>query len=407
MPASGRGGRAIVACQPHPSQSPSRPEDPPPALVALALDTSGSIGRASLARAKDLAPALLASLPAGSEVAVIAFDDQPRVVVPRTSRPELIAQRLEAVQVGGHYTALHDAVFDASRYVREAPGASKAVVLVTDGVDDNSALDLEDALKAAQEARIPVFTVGVGGHPREHVLRRIARLTGGDYMPFERARAADLATRIVSAAVAPARREPKAVPAGPSPTPRGGSGRVIAWGLAVLVALAAGVLLMVRRAHGALVRVPPPALVPALPPAEPADLPRPSVGSALSPTVLARMNQTEEYLERTITLLERPVLAVTRGTRAGEVFELGAASALSIGRSRVNDIQIDDVSVSAQHCRVRPEDGRFVLHDLKSTNGTLVNERRVGRHVLEEGDVIMIGETAIQYRREMTRSPAA
>ena len=98
---------------------------------------------------------------------------------------------------------------------------------------------------------------------------------------------------------------------------------------------------------------------------------------------------------------------MTRGTRAGEVFELGAASALSIGRSRVNDIQIDDVSVSAQHCRVRPEDGRFVLHDLKSTNGTLVNERRVGRHVLEEGDVIMIGETAIQYRREMTRSPAA
>src|SRR5262249_4252508 len=134
----------------------------------------------------------------------------------------------------------------------------------------------------------------------------------------------------------------------------------------------------------------------------------PRVESELSPTVLARMNQTEEYLERTITLLERPVLAVTRGPRAGEVFELSASTAVSIGRSRVNDIPLTDVSISAQHCRIRPEDGHFVLHDLRSTNGTLVNQRRVaGRHVLAEGDVITLGETAIEYRRVMIRTPAA
>jgi predicted component of type VI protein secretion system len=75
-----------------------------------------------------------------------------------------------------------------------------------------------------------------------------------------------------------------------------------------------------------------------------------------------------------------------------------------IGRSRVNDIQVIDVSVSSQHCRVRLEDGRFVVHDLKSTNGTIVNEKKVSRHVLEEGDVIAIGETAFQYRRDLKRS---
>jgi hypothetical protein len=123
----------------------------------------------------------------------------------------------------------------------------------------------------------------------------------------------------------------------------------------------------------------------------------------LSATVLARMNTTEEYLERTVTLQERPVLAITRGPRAGEVFELSALAATSIGRSRANDIQVDDVSISGQHCRVRPEDGHFVLHDLKSTNGTMVNEKKVVRHVLAEGDVISIGETSLQYRREMKR----
>jgi pSer/pThr/pTyr-binding forkhead associated (FHA) protein len=53
---------------------------------------------------------------------------------------------------------------------------------------------------------------------------------------------------------------------------------------------------------------------------------------------------------------------------------------------------------------VRPEDGRFVVHDLRSTNGTLVNEKKVSRHVLEEGDVIGIGETSLQFRREMKRN---
>jgi pSer/pThr/pTyr-binding forkhead associated (FHA) protein len=115
------------------------------------------------------------------------------------------------------------------------------------------------------------------------------------------------------------------------------------------------------------------------------------------------MNTTEEYLERTITLQERPVLAITRGPGVGQVFNLSETSATSIGRSRANDIQVDDVSISGQHCRVRSEEGRFVVHDLKSTNGTLVNDRRISRHILEEGDVIQIGETALQYRREMKR----
>jgi len=123
----------------------------------------------------------------------------------------------------------------------------------------------------------------------------------------------------------------------------------------------------------------------------------------LSATVLARMNTTEEYLEKTITLQERPVLAITRGPRAGEVFELSALAATSIGRSRLNDIQVEDVSISGQHCRVRPEDGHFVLHDLKSTNGTMVNDKKVVRHVLAEGDIIQLGETSLQYRREMKR----
>jgi hypothetical protein len=413
--------------------SAARAEDPPSMLVALALDTSGSVGRADLGRARDLASAILAALPAGSEVAVLAFDDQSRLVVPRTSRADEVRARLAALRVAGRYTALHDAIYDASRYVRDAPGARKAIVLVTDGLDENSALDLDDGLKVAQQSRIPVFTVAVGAHPQERVLRRIAKLTGGEYLRLEHARGAELAARIAAvgprpgdgrtAAGAPAASSASAlsdVRAESPPATRSRSRAMVWTVIALTAAVAVGLVLALRRARPpacatcgralpagqrtcrSCVRPPAGVSAPAgLLVAAPTPLaPEPE----LSATVLERMNATEEYLERTITLLERPVLAVTRGTRAGEVFELSEATATSIGRSRVNDIQVIDVSVSSQHCRVRLEDGRFVVHDLKSTNGTIVNEKRVSRHVLEEGDVIAIGETAFQYRRDLKRS---
>jgi len=412
-------------------------EPSPPASVALTLDTSGSVGRAELDRARDLALAILAGLPTGSEVAVLAFDDQSRVVVPSTSRPEEVREKLASLKVGGRFTALHDALYDASRYVRDAAGARKAIVLITDGVDENSALNLEDGLRVASDAQIPVFAIGVGAHPQERVLRRIAKLTGGEYFAVDQARGADLAALIAAlpagggpsvsatggagqaasspAATGAARRTPPATAPPRLVTPSTGGRRAVWIALALTAAAAIALVLAAWRQK----RAAPTCPECARPLPEDATI-CPSCAAAptrlatkskpprreppeLSATVLARMNTTEEYLERTVTLQERPVLAITRGPRAGEVFELSALAATSIGRSRANDIQVEDVSISGQHCRVRPEDGHFVLHDLKSTNGTMVNEKKVVRHVLAEGDVISIGETSLQFRREMKR----
>jgi pSer/pThr/pTyr-binding forkhead associated (FHA) protein len=41
-----------------------------------------------------------------------------------------------------------------------------------------------------------------------------------------------------------------------------------------------------------------------------------------------------------------------------------------------------------------------VIHDLKSTNGTFVNDRRVTRHPLVEGDVVRVGETIFLFRMD-------
>ena len=80
------------------------------------------------------------------------------------------------------------------------------------------------------------------------------------------------------------------------------------------------------------------------------------------------------------------------------MFPLSSESATSVGRARANDIALEDEAVSGQHFRVRPEEGGFVLHDLGSTNGTRVNERRVSRHGLQDGDVIRIGDTSLRFK---------
>ncbi len=69
----------------------------------------------------------------------------------------------------------------------------------------------------------------------------------------------------------------------------------------------------------------------------------------------------------------------------------GAQSELLIGRHLDCDVVLSDMAISRRHARLRFRDGRWILQDLESTNGTSVNGVRVGRSVLVAGDVISIG----------------
>jgi VWA domain-containing protein len=132
----------------------------PPHLVAVLLDTSGSLRPEDLARARTLALGVLEGLEPGSEVAVFTFDDESQLVLPRTSSPAEVRRALENAGRAGRYTALHDALYDASRYLRESGVARSAILLITDGKDEQSALNLDDGLRLAEQGHIPVFAVG-------------------------------------------------------------------------------------------------------------------------------------------------------------------------------------------------------------------------------------------------------
>lgn len=84
------------------------------------------------------------------------------------------------------------------------------------------------------------------------------------------------------------------------------------------------------------------------------------------------------------------------GLRAGERFDL--IGGLSIGRSAEADVRIDDRYASGLHARVFSREGRTYLEDMKSTNGTVLNEAQLnGEAELIDGDVVRIGDTEFRY----------
>jgi predicted component of type VI protein secretion system len=65
---------------------------------------------------------------------------------------------------------------------------------------------------------------------------------------------------------------------------------------------------------------------------------------------------------------------------------------VTIGRAPDNDIPIDNLAVSNYHARVYMEAGSLVVEDLNSLNGSFLNEIRVERAMLKDGDSISIGK---------------
>ena len=73
---------------------------------------------------------------------------------------------------------------------------------------------------------------------------------------------------------------------------------------------------------------------------------------------------------------------------------------LIIGRTPENDLQVDSKFISRHHCQIITTAEGSMLEDLNSTNGVYVKSKRVRRHHLNDGDVIVLGKHEIMYLDE-------
>ncbi|MCW8132185.1 MAG: sigma 54-interacting transcriptional regulator [Planctomycetota bacterium] len=95
-------------------------------------------------------------------------------------------------------------------------------------------------------------------------------------------------------------------------------------------------------------------------------------------------------------------LTILNGPNHGRLCGLTAGKIFRIGRDPSLELAIDDLKASRVHVEIESSDAGFVMKDLRSKNGTLVNGERISNATLKEGDQIQIGETRLQFSLKET-----
>lgn len=80
-------------------------------------------------------------------------------------------------------------------------------------------------------------------------------------------------------------------------------------------------------------------------------------------------------------------------------------SPLTIGRHADNKLTLEDDQTSRHHCVIEPTDDGYCIKDLKSRNGTKLNEDRVDRDMLDNGDVVRVGSSELRFIDPEQRHP--
>jgi Ca-activated chloride channel family protein len=124
---------------------------------------------------------------------VVGFDVTPEVTQDFTDSTEKLSIGVRALRPGGG-TALYDALYFACRdklmKAQHDGPVRRAIILLTDGDDNQSHVTREEAIEMAQRAEVIVYTISTNlsgaGHHGDKVLERIADATGGRaYVPFQ------------------------------------------------------------------------------------------------------------------------------------------------------------------------------------------------------------------------------
>lgn len=167
-----------------------------PLRIGLMIDTSNSIRDRFEFEQRASADFLRALLRAGKDKAFLAsFDSIAELVMDFTDDLDKLVPAIQSLRPGGG-TALYDAVFGGSRdkMLEEAPPSTnvrRAMVIVSDGEDNQSRHSRMQALEMAERAEVTIYTISTNIRgvkmPGDKILEEFADQTGGRYFqPFSK-----------------------------------------------------------------------------------------------------------------------------------------------------------------------------------------------------------------------------
>ena len=145
-----------------------------PVAIALVLDTSGSMAGKPFSDAKAAMNSLAQSLGATDQAAIITFNTSVSIPQQLTPNKASLAGAIDRAVAGGD-TAIFDALSAATDVIAGVPATSRrAIVLLTDGIDNSSRTSLAAATAKVTALGAPVYVIGLGSDLDRPVLQAIA-----------------------------------------------------------------------------------------------------------------------------------------------------------------------------------------------------------------------------------------
>lgn len=346
-----------------------------PLSLAIVLDRSGSMTGEKIERARDSVLRFISLMEPGDCAALFAFSDEVDTLQLLTSSQDSLRKSVLGISPSGH-TALYDAIARGVESVRGVSGR-RAVIVLTDGISNRGALDIDQAIESAAKAYVSVSVIGLGQDVRTGRLERIAQETGGTYFFTPRADGlaeiySTISNRIRNEYVITYRTQKRAD-----------------YLRNVSLVLGTG-----QRAVRAYFQ------------------PESSLfGAAGRPPVWAFVIPLLSILGFTALSLGKPEqqhamahLSLVRGSGTKKDLDIG--SSVTIGRDERNALGLfRDNGIAQRHAEVVQENGRYIIEDKGSATGTFVNKTKViGRQMLEDGDVINVGQAAIVFNEQSLKT---
>lgn len=339
-----------------------------PLDLVLALDVSGSMKKNDpQGLMSETISHFISQLGLEDAVGLVLFGGQALPVHPLAplsmaeQREALLAQTAE-IRYGEANTNIAAAV-ERGLYELKSRGrtdSAQAIIVATDGIMDTGSAARDEEMKRwlreqllpeARDRKVRLFSIAFTETADYTLLQEMARVTGGGYF---RAMSADEIGKIFQELSTSLRRAPEAVPEEPSAAPppklRGNLPLWMGGGAVALVALSIFAVFFWR-------------------------------------SIRTRSATGQSPAEKTSELGPLPP-AELLDIETRDDIRLNKA-VMRVGRDLDNDVLITAPTVSGHHAQIEYQRGQFYLKDLRSLNGTFVNQQRVeGEVLLKTGDII-------------------
>jgi Ca-activated chloride channel family protein len=137
-------------------------DDDAPVSVGIVFDVSGSMKGDKLNRAREALGKFIQTSHPRDEYFLIAFNKRAQLLLDRTRDGEAVLNKLQLVQAKDN-TALYDAVYLGTERVTRGAHQKRAIILISDGQDNNSRYTFNDVKKQIKESDVTLYSIGILG----------------------------------------------------------------------------------------------------------------------------------------------------------------------------------------------------------------------------------------------------